>query len=337
GAPGAADVGTADTGSAEPDATEPDATETVAELAGLLRTAAELDPAPEAPDDPPKLAVSNRLWVWRALAVRPGFPEELATWPGGTVATALFPEDPEDTRAEINADVARTTRDLIPELLPPGSIDGDTVAGLVNALYLRVAWTYPFRADDTGPGDFHGPSGTRQVPMMRQTETLGYAEHAGWRLVTLPAVGGVRATVLLPDRPLAEQEPGLDADTLAELLAAERQARVELTLPRLTLDTRGGLRSALASLGVRTMFRAGSDFGELSDDPRLTVSDVLHESVLRVDESGLEGAAATAATMRLVSAPSGQPVTVTVDRPFLLLVRHAATGVVYFLARVVEP
>ncbi len=285
----------------------------------------------------PKLAVSNTLWVWRDLPVKPDFTRVLADWPSGRVVTAPFPEDPEGTRAEINTDVARTTRELIPELLPPGTVGADTVASVVNALYLRVPWSTPFRAADTEEADFHAPSGVRRVPMMHQSETLGYAARAGWRLVTLPADGGVTATILLPDRPLSEHEPELDADTLAELLDAERETRVSLSLPRLALDTRAALRPALLSLGVRTMFDPASDFGELSDDPRLTVSDVLHESVLRVDESGLEGAAATAAMMRLVSMPAGEPVTVRVDRPFLLLVRHAATGVVYFLSRVVEP
>ena len=56
-----------------------------------------------------------------------------------------------------------------------------------------------------------------------------------------------------------------------------------------------------------------------------------------MDEQGFEGAAATALTMRLTSMIVDEPVAVTVDRPFLLLVRHAGTGAVYFLARVVEP
>jgi serine protease inhibitor len=63
----------------------------------------------------------------------------------------------------------------------------------------------------------------------------------------------------------------------------------------------------------------------------------LHESVLKLDEQGLEGAAATAVMLRLLSLTTGEPVRVHVDRPFLLLVRHAATGVGYFMARVVTP
>jgi len=40
---------------------------------------------------------------------------------------------------------------------------------------------------------------------------------------------------------------------------------------------------------------------------------------------------------RVTSLDISEPVAVDVDRPFLLLVQHAATGVIYFAARVVEP
>ncbi|MBK1786577.1 serpin family protein [Prauserella cavernicola] len=307
----------------------------VSAQATLLRDAAEL--TARTGQDEPVLAVSNTLWAWDQLPLRPDYVAELATWPAGGVSGAPFVEDPEGARALINGDIAKATRDLIPELLSPGTIGADTVASIVNALYLRVAWTSPFQESGTADADFHPPSGTRRVPTMRQSERLGYAEHAGWRLVALPAVGGVEAVVLLPDGPLANAESTLDSDVLAELLSSRRQTMVNLALPKLSLDVRTGLRSALRSLGVRTMFTPPADFSGLTADPRLYVSDVLHEAVLRVDESGLEGAAATAVMMRLVSMPAGDPVTVEVDRPFLFLVRHADTGAVYFLARVVEP
>lgn len=309
--------------------------EGVADQAELLRKAALL--TAHTGGEQPELAVSNTLWVWQSLALNPGFTEELADWPSGRVATAAFVDDPEGARRTINADVAHATHDLIPELLPSGSIGADTVASLVNALYLRVAWTFPFSQANTTEADFHSPDGVRPVPMMRQAERLGYAESHGWRLVALPALGGVEAIVLLPDRSLAEQESTLDAETLVDLLSARRETMVDLALPRLSLDVRSPLKPALRALGVHTMFQPTADFGELTDDPRLLVSDVSHQAVLRVDESGLEGAAATAVTMRLVSMPLGEPVTVVIDRPFLLLVRHAGTGACYFLSRVVQP
>jgi serine protease inhibitor len=58
-----------------------------------------------------------------------------------------------------------------------------------------------------------------------------------------------------------------------------------------------------------------------------------------VDEAGLEGAAATALMMVRAAAMLAppRPLEGKVDRPFLVLIRHQASGAVYFLARVTQP
>jgi serine protease inhibitor len=306
------------------------------EQTALLRDAAELAEEGRGAEQP-EIAVANTLWAADSLPLEDSFKAELAGWPGASVASAPFETDPEAARALINEDVGRTTHDLIPQLLPPGSIDADIAAVLVNALYLKSAWTLPFREANTADAPFHAPSGTRDVPTMWLGESVGYAHSGGWQAVRLVAAGGLQAVVLLPDGDLAEAEAKLDEAALTGLLGDLRSTRVELSLPKVSLDLPSSLTRLLGGLGVRTMFTDDADLSGLSPDPRLAVSEVLHQAVLRVDEQGFEGAAATALTMRLTSMIVGDPVTVPVDRPFLLLVRHAGTGAVYFFARVVEP
>jgi len=304
-------------------------------LFDLLAAAARLDATGEH-EDTPVLAVADTLWADQLITVRESFAEDLARMPSGAVRNAPFRTDPEGARGLINSDVARTTRELIPELLPPGVISPDTVAAVVNALYLKVAWRHRFDQDGTRPEPFHAPGGTLRVPTMRLAERIGYAARPGWQVVALPALGGVRAIVLLPDGDLAEAERSLDADSLAALLSAPESRKVRLTLPRLKLSTRAELTPVLRALGVHTVFTRDADLSGISPDP-LAVHAVLHESVLKVDEQGLEGAAATAVMMRLMSLDTQRPIEVRVDRPFLLLVRHPGTGAIYFLARVTDP
>ncbi|SEP45335.1 serpin B [Amycolatopsis saalfeldensis] len=299
--------------------------------ARLLREAAELD------DDAAILAVANTLWASDAITVEDGFRAELATWPGSKAETAPFETDPEAARELINTDVRRTTRGLIPELLPFGSLDIDTRASIVNALYLKTAWRFPFPERATAPAAFHSPGGSRQVPTMHLQETVGYQQADGWQVVTLNAAGGVQAVVLLPDGDLEPAEAALDEQALAALLAGTRRTKVRLSLPKISLDVRTDLDGALKSLGVREMFKDTADLTGLTATKPFWVDKVLHQAVLRLDEQGLEGAAATAITMRTLALDMSDPVDVAVDRPFLLLVRHDGTGAVYFFARVVRP
>ncbi len=74
--------------------------------------------------------------------------------------------DPDGTSRAVNADVAVTTRDLVPNVLPEGALTPDDRAVIVNALYLRAPWALPFAASRTEHAPFHGPGGTRAVPTM---------------------------------------------------------------------------------------------------------------------------------------------------------------------------
>jgi serpin B len=55
-----------------------------------------------------------------------------------------------------------------------------------------------------------------------------------------------------------------------------------------------------------------------------------------VDEAGTEAAAATAVIM-LGTAMPAMPLEVSVDRPFIFLIRDIQTGSVIFVGRVVNP
>lgn len=304
-------------------------------LGALLKRAGVLAP-PRGNEDEPVIAVANTLWTDESVEILAPFVEELGRWSSGSVKAASFRQAPEQSRELINLDVAKTTRDLIRELLPPDAITPDTVSALVNALYLKCAWRYRFVEGATTPLPFHTPAGPVHVRTMTLSEQIGYAATDGWQVVRLPAIGGVEAVVLLPDGDLASVEPDLDADLLASLLDAPRNQQVNLWLPRLDVRTKAELTTPLERLGVHTVFTDSADLSGITA-ARIAVQRVLHESVLKIDEQGLEGAAATAMMMRMVSMPIGRPVEVRVNRPFLLVVRHQETGVVYFLARVVDP
>ncbi|KAA5826595.1 serpin family protein [Saccharopolyspora hirsuta] len=304
-------------------------------LLDVLGGAAELAQGGAA--EPPVLAVANTLWAHEDLHIEESYLRALKDWPGSEVRNAPFRTDPEKSRQLINTDVAETTRDLIPELLPAGSVRTDTVAALVNALYLKVSWREAFDEKATTARTFHAPAGSREVPTMHVTRRFGYAAADGWQVVSLPAAGGVEAVVLLPDDGLEQAEPGLDAARLSRLLGAVKQERVELLLPKFDVTGDAELTAPLGALGVHDLFTPAADFSPLTDRS-LRVSAVLHQSVLEVDEKGLEGAAATAVMMRLTAiVREPDPIRVEVDRPFLFLVRHQTTGALYFLARITDP
>ena len=276
------------------------------------------------------IAVASTLWMRQGLTFEPAYQRAVADAPGAALHNADFAADPDGARKAINTDVEKTTRELIKELLPPGTVDRDTAAVIVNALYLKTAWQKVFNKGHTLPIPFYGPGGRCRVPMMRQTERMAYAEAGGWRMVTLPAEGGVVADVLLGDG--GEPSPEL----LRRLYASARPEKVTLSLPRFRVESRASLGAPLGELGVVAAFGNDADFSGITAGP-VRIDRVEHKAVLDVDEDGFEGAAATAAVMALMGFDTGKPLEFRVDRPFLVVVRQPATEAVYFLARVTDP
>lgn len=302
-------------------------------LAGLLDLAAVLDQ-----DGDPELHLAATAWLREDLEVTEGFVAALGRRPSG--ALRRFGTDLLQARRRINADVAETTRGLIPELLGEGVLGAQTRAVLVSALYLRAAWVYPFGRHSTCPRRFNTPSGPVEVPTMESVAELGYTRTERWQVVTLAARGGVEAVILLPHGPLRDAEAALTGAELEDMLAPAPLRRVRLRLPRLELAWSARLSVPLAALGVGALFHPDrADITGLTPLRPAWVDEVVHQAVLRIDEQGLEGAAATAVivAMRALSTASTEPLVVDVDRPFLLLIRHRRTGVIYFLARVTDP
>ena len=126
-------------------------------------------------EDEPVIAVSNTLWTDESVEILTSYVDELGRWSSGKVREAPFRTAPEQAREMINVDVAKTTRDLIQELIPSGALTEATRAALVNALYLKCAWRFPFNDGATRPEPFHTPGGTVDVPTMTLSERVGYA------------------------------------------------------------------------------------------------------------------------------------------------------------------
>jgi serine protease inhibitor len=285
------------------------------------------------------LAVANTLWVDEGRTPVPTFVAALERWPGAGLRFAPIAADPGGARREINADVAATTRELIPEILPEGALTPDDRAVIVNALYLYAPWLAPFAVEQTADAPFHHPGGTSDVPTMHAVREAPYARAEAWRYVALPLDRGFEVEIVLFDEP--DEPDGSDAlpsvATLERLRGAAADHDVDLHLPRLRAGRATSLDGPLLALGVRRIFGLPPCVEGVVAEERLRIAGAYHAAVLRMDEAGFEGAAATALVARGVAYRRLPRAEMRVDRPFLLLVTHRVTGAVAFAARVRTP
>lgn len=285
----------------------------------------------------------NRLYGQRGTPFAPAYLAQLERHFGAALEQVDYRHDPEGARRLINGWVEEQTARKIRDLLAPGSVNADTRLTLVNAVYFLGAWARPFPKEATADAPFHREQGGDvTVPFMRMTGRFGYLEQDGVQVVSLPYRGTtMEMVVILPvaGTPLSTIEAQLDADRLATWLSSPMPTKVAITLPRLHLETSFDLAKALAALGMPTAFTHRADFsGMTTDGTPLLISRVVHKAHLDVDEEGTEAAAATAVVMEATSAMRPeQPKDFRADRPFILAIRHKASGAILFLGRVADP
>ena len=286
-----------------------------------------------------RLNIVNAIWGQKDYEFLPDFLDVLAENYDAGLRILDFITETEKSRLSINDWVSDQTEGRIEDLIPPGAIGALTRLVLTNAIYFNAAWEYPFDKKMTADGRFYFLDGGQvTVPMMKQTESFGYTEGQGYQAVELLYDGGeLSMVILLPEDGKFEAfEDGLQAEQVEDIISGLQLTEVTLTMPRFEFDSEFSLKDTLPEMGMPIAFSSSADFSGMNGNRELSISDVLHKAFVAVDEAGTEAAAATAVIMELTAAPE-PPVEVTIDRPFIFLVRDIETGAILFVGRVMNP
>ena len=286
----------------------------------------------------PVVRLANRQFPDVQFQTEAGYDATLARYFGVAVEPLPLQSEPEPSRERINEFVAERTEDLIPELLPSGFVNPQTVMVLVNALYMEADWARPFGKYPTEDQPFTRLDGsTVTVPLMHEVELRGPAVAADTYTATeLPYEGGeLSMLVIVPEEgSFDEVQARLTGDLVDEIDAAASDSAVELFLPRFESDLDLDLRELIASkLGIHDVFDSPGFDGI---GKGITLEQAVHAADIAVDEIGTVAAAATALGFE-ESGPPEPDVIVRADRPFLYLIRHQPTGTVLFVGRVMDP
>ncbi|KAM9733514.1 glia-derived nexin isoform 1-T2 [Menidia menidia] len=252
--------------------------------------------------------------------------------------------DPDSAADAINGWVSNKTRGHIPSLVRADMLDSAlTRLVVVNAIYFKGLWKSCFQPQNTKMRPFTGGDGSvYKVPMMSQLSVfnIGVATTPGglkYKVIELPYHGNtISMLIVVPseeDTPLSRVVPHISTATVQSWTKLMHMRKVRLLLPKFTADVEVDLEEPLSSLGITDMFSEDkADFRHLSADP-VHVSKALQKAKIIVNEDGTKAAAATTAILLARSSPPW----VTVDRPFLFLIRHNQTGTVLFMGQINKP
>lgn len=281
----------------------------------------------------------NSLWCDPDLTLEDGFVTRCQQNYGAELYQADL-QQPATVRA-VNDWVSKATEGLIPETVEKFS--EDAVLALVNAIYLQNKFERPFETPSSEwTMDFTAADGTVSHPrgMHNGTREEWFLSHAGGSGALLPYDDGrLGFLLMLPEEgtQLSDYLSGWDGTTVKTLLDGREERQVSLTVPRYELECSGSLAEILPEMGLSRAFAvSAADFTAMghSDNGPLFIGDVIHKTVLKVNEKGTEAAAVTAVVTEAGAAMPTDLIELCFDRPFVCGIVDMESGAPLFLGTV---
>jgi serpin B len=289
-------------------------------------------------DQSPQLSLVNAVWSQQSFTILPAYLDTLAVNYGAGLHLVDFVNASEPARATINSWVAGSTNNRIPELMSQGSVGSDTRLVLTNAVWFKANWATKFDPSHTTARSFFSRSNvSSSVPFMRKSVSVPYASASGYKAVDLPYVDNdLSMLLIMPDLGTFDAFSSAFTPTVLDSVVAQlTTTALDLAMPKFTFSTAPDMTATLKALGMTDAFEANkADLSGIDGARDLVITSVAHQAFINVDESGTEAAGATAVIIGITAAPVA-PVSLTMDHPFLFMIRERQTGLILFIGKVV--
>ena len=229
---------------------------------------------------------------------------------------------------EVNEWVSKMTNDKIKTLDIPSNV----LMTIINVVYFHGKWKNPFDEKLTRDGVFYNSSNQEmKCRMMRQTsKNHNYFQDDNVQVLDLPYSNNISALIILPKTMnLFSYISQLKDEDINGYINKLSTKPVDLRLPRFKIECNLNLNDCFKALGMKNCFDPSADFSNIAEG--LVISDIVHKTFIEVNESGTEAAAVTAVMMTRMMVFYEE---MTVNRPFLFIIRHKELDQFMFIAKI---
>ena len=202
---------------------------------------------------------------------------------------------------------------------------------LVNAVYFKADWVNEFDKDNTKKMPFLTPNGPVDVDMMFDKKQVDYYEDEKVQAIRLPYQSDEKDVLSKHNMTFILPKEGVDFNEFLSSLEIQdfylkfiEKMPVRIYLPKFKLSyTNDKMSTLLKSMGLEFLFNKGVFKGV---ENGASLKEVIHKSIISINEQGTEAAAVTAmswigGSWRDYSLERKEPYFIfKADRPFLFMV-----------------
>ncbi|MEO0233859.1 MAG: serpin family protein [candidate division WOR-3 bacterium] len=286
------------------------------------------------------IKISNGLWMEKSYRFKDEYPKTVKENYRSFAEKVDFINKTEESRLKINKYIEDFTKEKIKDFLPKGIIDKSTTLIITNAIYFNALWKKQFEKKYTFEDDFIVDGYKKVKCKMMSTdlkEPLKYFENDKFFIVEFPyADTNYSAIFLVPFSGMKSVFP-LDYLEIKNCFDSMRFEKFDrISFPKFKLEKKYLLNDVLIEMGMEKSFTPEADFSNMTDYDDLYISNVIHQSFLKVDEEGSEAAAATGVIIVKETAVIQKRI-LKIDRPFLFLIVENNTKNILFIGKIGKP
>ncbi|XP_051478672.1 serpin E3 isoform X2 [Apus apus] len=273
------------------------------------------------------------FFVDASVELLPSFTAHAARWANSSLQQTNF-TDPNRTTAQIQGWITGHLGDGDLHDMPlESAVSPLSQVALVSTMYFKSMWQKKFSFMDTQMLPFTTAEGsTLKVPTMHHTAEVNYGQFQtaaleAFTVVELPYLGEKLSMFLvLPSHkrtPLSQIELHLSAKTITLWANSLKRIKMDIFLPRFSIQSLFDLKTVFSALGIRDAFDPiTANFKGISEQGSLYISEAIHRAEIEVTEDGTKASGATA----MVLLKRSRTPTFKADRPFTFFLRQANTG-----------
>ncbi|XP_072216430.1 serpin E3 [Excalfactoria chinensis] len=284
------------------------------------------------------------FFMHTGVQLSPHFAARVSHWANSSLQQADF-TDPNQTAALIQGWITGNLADRDVHGVPSEeAVSPLSRVAVVSTMYFKSTWLKKFSFMDTQILPFTtAESSTLKVPTMHHTAEVNYGQFQtttqdAFSVVELPYLGEkLSMFIVLPSHkrtPLSQIESHLSAKTIALWSSSLKRTKMDIFLPRFSIQSLFDLKTVFSALGIRDAFDPiTANFKGISEQAGLYISEAIHKAKIEVTEDGTKASGATA----MVLLKRSRTPIFKADRPFIFFLRQANTGSVLFIGRVTNP
>ncbi len=248
----------------------------------------------------------------------------------------LFFDDKYDAVIKTNQWAFENTNGLIKNILNDSDVDNQTRIILINAIYFKANWEFPFSHSDTYKENFSGLSKNKLLAFMHMTNNVEYFDKGDSKYIKLFYDDKDYAFIIaLPN----SNHPTEIVKTLTQTInntqsifnLPYKKIRVKISLPKFEHKKSYDLVDYFKKMGVIDLFDKNSDLSLISKNKKLYVNKIIHESIVKINEKGTEAAAVTVVTQgAMLVLPPLNIIEFNANKTFYYAIVNLSSKIIFF-------